>query len=166
MNTETESVAMRNVAFVDCSVHKRFTVLGVTRHWEECLMSTPTLGLDLDGLLDEANELFVFLSGCWPGRVVIVTCRDNRERAAADLKRLGIEYDELVLVRTLDAKAAVIVDHNIDIYFDDQPECLKGISDRVHVFLYRNGGNFNYDEQRWLFSRTTARLIDAENDAP
>ncbi len=69
----------------------------------------PTLGLDLDGCVDEAPIFFRLLSSCWPGKVVVITFRDDRAKAEADLARFGIRYDELVLVDSFDAKAEVII---------------------------------------------------------
>lgn len=118
-----------------------------------------TLGLDLDGLLDEANNFFLTLTRIWPGRIVVISYRRDYPKAESDLDRLGIEYDELVLVESFDAKADVIAEKNVGIYFDDQPEMLKNIPEGVHVMLYRNGGNFDFNDRRWLFSDKTARLI-------
>lgn len=119
----------------------------------------PTLGLDLDGLLDEANDFFHLLTSVWPGHVIIISYRSDYAKAEADLERLGIRYNELVLVDSFDAKADVIAEKEIGVYFDDQPEMLKNIPEGVHVFLYRNGGNFDFDERLWLFSDRTAKLI-------
>jgi len=123
------------------------------------LPSPVNLGLDLDGLLDEATEFFTMLSRIWPGSVVVISYRNDVAKAEADLDRLGIEYDELVLVDSFDAKAGVIAEKNVGVYFDDQPEMLKNIPEGVHVMLYRNGGNFDFDDHRWLFSDRTAKLI-------
>jgi hypothetical protein len=118
-----------------------------------------TLGLDLDGLLDEANEFFKLFATIWPGKVIVISYRDDYAKAEADLERLGMTYDELVLVDSFDAKADVIAEKNVKVYFDDQPEMLKNIPEGVHVFLYRNGGNYDFNRRLWLFSDHTARLI-------
>ena len=99
------------------------------------------------------------LARIWPGNVVIISFRDDVEKAEADLKQLGIEYDELILVDSFDAKATVIANKNVGVYFDDQPEMLKNIPEGVHVLLYRNGGNFDFDDRLWSFSDRTAKLI-------
>ena len=117
------------------------------------------LGLDLDGLLDDANDFFKLLARIWPGLVVVISYRRDYAKAEADLAALGIEYDDLVLVETFDAKADVIAEKNVGVYFDDQPEMLKNIPEGVHVFLYRNGGNYDFNQKLWLFSNRTARLI-------
>ena len=120
---------------------------------------TINLGLDLDGLLDEANDFFRILARIWPGEVVVISYRSDYAKAEADLQQLGIEYDDLVLVDSFDAKAEVIVRKQVGVYFDDQPEMLKNVPHDVHVFLYRNGGNFDFDDRLWLFSERTARLV-------
>jgi len=117
------------------------------------------LGLDLDGLLDEANGFFQLLTKIWPGRVTVISYRTDDDKAKADLAKLGIEYDDLVLVSTFDAKADVIQEKSIGVYFDDQPEMLKNIPEDVHIFLYRNGGNFDFDDRLWLFSERTGRMV-------
>lgn len=117
------------------------------------------LGLDLDGLLDEANDFFKLLAKMWPGNVVVISYRSDYAKTEADLERLRIKYDELVLVNSFDAKADVIAEKNVKVYFDDQPEMLKNVPECVHVFLYRNGGNYDFDDKLWLFSDRTARLI-------
>ena len=123
-------------------------------------LPTPVnLGFDLDGLLDEATDFFKMLARIWPGNVVVISYRNDVAKAEADLDRLGIEYDELVLVDSFDAKADVIAEKQIGVYFDDQPEMLKNIPEGVHVMLYRNGGNFDFDERLWLFSDRTAKLL-------
>lgn len=117
------------------------------------------LGFDLDGLLDEATDFFSLLSRIWPGKVFIISYRNGFAKAEADLRRLGIAYDELVLVDSFDAKADVIAQKNVGIYFDDQPEMLKNIPEDVQVLLFRNGGNFDFEDRRWIFSNRTAKLI-------
>jgi hypothetical protein len=119
----------------------------------------PTLGLDIDGCIDEAPAFFSILTNIWPGRVVIVTYRDNRSKAEADLARLGIRYDELVLVDSFDAKAQVIIEKGVMVYVDDQPEMLKNIPETVAVMLFRNSGNFDYNDNMWMFSRRTGKLV-------
>ena len=138
---------------------KRTSVRQRIRNATDDLPAPVNLGLDLDGLLDEATEFFSMLVRIWPGNVVVISYRNNYGKAETDLERLGIEYDELVLVDSFDAKADVIAEKNIGVYFDDQPEMLKNIPEGVHVMLYRNGGNFDFDERLWLFSDRTAKLL-------
>lgn len=117
----------------------------------------PTLGLDLDGTIDESPEFFKILSKVWPGLVIIITCRNDIEKARADVARFDVYYDELVMVRRLEDKAAVIKEYNVQVYVDDQDECLSNIPDNVTVLKIRNPGNF--DAAKWLYSNDTGENI-------
>ncbi len=63
------------------------------------------------------------------------------------------------MVNSLEAKAQIISEKGILIYFDDQPETLKAIPPTVNVMLVRNGGNFDFDSKLWLMSKQTGRII-------
>ena len=117
----------------------------------------PTLGLDMDGTIDESVEFFSMLSRIWPGKVIIITGRNDRVETINDLREFEIYYDELILVPYLDAKAMVIIDKGVDVYVDDQDECLMDIPDSVTVLKIRNGGNF--DKKKWLYSHATGEQI-------
>ncbi len=123
------------------------------------LTSTPHLGLDLDGVLDESPIFFRLLTAIWPGKVIIVTFRSDRAKAEADLETLGIRYDELILVESFGQKAEVIAEKGILVYIDDQPEALRDIPPTVSVMLMRNGGNFDIDEKLWMMSERTGKLV-------
>ena len=119
----------------------------------------PTLGIDLDGCVDECPVFFQTLTAVWPGDVVVITYRQDREKTVQDLKRFGIRYTRLELVNSLEAKAGVIRDLGILTYFDDQPETLRDILPNVNVMLVRNEGNFDFETKQWLFSEQTGRLV-------
>lgn len=119
----------------------------------------PALGIDLDGCVDECPVFFGTLTAVWPGDVVVITFRQDREKAVQDLKKFGIRYTRLELVNSLEAKAGVIRDLGILTYFDDQPETLRDILPNVNVMLVRNGGNFDFETKQWLFSEQTGRLV-------
>jgi hypothetical protein len=120
---------------------------------------SPTLGLGLDGCIDEAPIFFGILTRLWPGNVIVITLCNDRAKAEADLANYGIRYSELVLVSSLAAKAKVIAEKGVLIYFDDQPETVKHVPSTVNVMLVRNGGNFEFDLRKWLLSKETGRLI-------
>jgi uncharacterized HAD superfamily protein len=117
------------------------------------------LGLDLDGTITEDPKFFSAWTKSWPGRVIIITYRNDREKTILDLERLDIRYDELVLVDRMDGKAAVIAEHGVTMYVDDQPEMLKNVPDGVNVMLFRNEGNFDFADQRWMLSQQTGKLV-------
>jgi len=129
-------------------------------------MSTPstapttlTLGLDLDGVITEAPEFFSAWTHSWPGKVIVITYRNDRQKAIADVESRNIRYDEIILVDRFDAKAEVIRDKGVNIYVDDQPEMLKNISQGCHIMLFRNDGNFDSDDQKWMLSSETGKLV-------
>jgi hypothetical protein len=122
-------------------------------------MPQPSIGLDIDGCIDEAPVFFRILSHNWPGDVFVISYRKERAPAEAVLAKFNIRYDELILVDSLDAKAEVISRRGISIFFDDQPECLKDIDSMRNVFLMRNGGNFDYEDKKWMFSTATGKMV-------
>jgi hypothetical protein len=119
----------------------------------------PALGLDLDGVLDESPIFFRLLTAIWPGKVIIITFRSDRAKAEADLANIGIRYDELVLVESFGQKAEVIVEKGVMVYFDDQPEMLQDVPPTVTVLLFRNEGNFDFEDRKWILSNQTGKLI-------
>ena len=119
----------------------------------------PRLGIDLDGCIDEHPVFFSNLTRCWPGDVHVISFRDDRGKAEADLRNRGIRWDHLTLVSSFDAKAAVIREMGIDVYFDDQPEMLKNVAPECAVMLVRNEGNFDFEDKLWMFSRRTGKIV-------
>ena len=120
------------------------------------------LGLDLDGTITESPEYFALLKKAWKGagaKIFVISYRSDYNKAKEDVERLIGEVDEIILVDSFDAKAAVIKEKNIGVYYDDQPEMMHNIPAGVQVFLVRNGGNFDFDDQRWVMSDKTAKLI-------
>lgn len=120
---------------------------------------THTLGLDLDGVITESPEFFSAWTHSWPGRVVVITYRRDRAKAIADLDERRIRYDEVILVNRFEAKAEVIAELGVTIYVDDQPEMLKHIPCGVQVMLFRNEGNYDFDDKRWMFSGETGKQV-------
>ena len=76
-----------------------------------------------------------------------------------DLEELGIRFDELVLVRSFGEKAEVMVDRGVLVYVDDQPETLQDVPSTVTVMLFRNEGNFDFEDRKWMLSDRTGRFI-------
>ena len=56
-------------------------------------------------------------------------------------------------------KAVEIERLGIGVYFDDQDEMLQHVAEGVTVFKIRNGGNFDLETSKWLFSDQTGRLL-------
>lgn len=100
------------------------------------------IALDIDDTITRHPEFFAFLSASLRDaghRVLIITFRENRDATIADLRKWGIEYDNVVtstLESTLELgvdewKAAVCREHQIDIFFEDDPAVLKHVDDVV-----------------------------------
>lgn len=119
----------------------------------------PALGIDLDGCVDESPRFFGILSQVWPGDVIVVTYRSDRDKAIADLENHGIKFTYVVLVSSFDAKAEVIKEWGINVYIDDQPEMLKNIPPDVSVMMFRNEGNFDFEDRKWMFSDQTGKMV-------
>ncbi len=118
-----------------------------------------TLGLDLDGTITDAPQFFSAWTHSWPGRVVIITYRTDREKTIRDLEQHEIRYDDLVLVDRMDGKAAVIAEYGVTMYVDDQPEILKNVPAGVNVMLFRNDGNYDFGDEHWMLSQQTVKLV-------
>jgi len=118
-----------------------------------------SIGIDLDGCIDEAPDFFRNLSHCWPGEVFVITYRTDQEKARQDVERFGINYTEIILVGSFEQKAEEITKRNIFVYFDDQDEILMHVPESVNVFKIRNGGNFDFDQKKWLYSEQTGRTV-------
>ena len=122
------------------------------------------VGLDLDGLLDERPAFFAFLTAALRAGghfVAVLTYRDpeSRQRTEASLIGWGIVYDELHFARSLADKGRLCRELSIDVYFDDQDECIQDVSEGTTVFKIRNGGNFDFDERKWLSTARLTRLL-------
>jgi hypothetical protein len=121
--------------------------------------NAPAIALDLDGTIDEAPEFFRVLSACWPGKVFVITFRDDREKAERDVASFGIRCDEVIVVRTFEQKAVEIAKRGISVFVDDQDEILMHVPEGVAALKIRNGGNYDFESNQWLYSKTTGRQI-------
>lgn len=119
----------------------------------------PSIGIDIDGVIDEGPIFFSFLSHNWRGKIFIISYRNDLDKAKGVLDKFNIYYDELVLVSSFEEKAKIINEKGISFFFDDQPEMLKDITSSCQVFLVRNEGNFDFDDQKWMLSNKTGKLV-------
>jgi hypothetical protein len=122
------------------------------------------IGLDLDGLLDEHPAFFAFLTAALRAAghfVAILTYRDadSRQRTEGFLAELGVVYDDLHFARSLADKGRLCRELEIDVYFDDQDECIVPVDERTTVFKIRNGGNFDFAERKWLSTAKLTRML-------
>lgn len=120
---------------------------------------SPSIGIDFDGTIDEAPVFFNILSNLWPGKVYIITYRDDLPGIKRDLAAFGIKYTDIVTVNSFPQKAQEIDRLGISVFFDDMDEVLKHVKSNVTVLKIRNEGNFDYDDKRWVYSEDTGRQI-------
>lgn len=115
----------------------------------------PTLGIDINGCVDEAPILFQLLTKYWPGKVYVISIGNDYDKTKAYLDRKNIRCDELILVNSMEEKAEVIGRKGIMTFIDDQPEFLTKVREECHVMLFRNGNNFDYNDKKWTFTDRT-----------
>lgn len=101
-----------------------------------------TIGIDIDGTITRCPAFFALISHALIAaghRVVIVTFREDRESAAADLGGWGVAYSELVTwsfagnagLDMFAWKGAVCAERGIEILFDDDPQVLSALPANV-----------------------------------
>ena len=86
----------------------------------------------------------------------------RRRSACADggsAGEAGHRHDELHFARSLEDKGRLCRELAIDIFFDDQDECIVPVDERTLVCKIRNGGNFDFDERKWLSTGRLTRLL-------
>jgi len=119
----------------------------------------PSLGIDLDGTIDESPVFFSILSHVWPGKVYVITFRNDVDGIIEALKKFNIKVTDIVMVATFEQKAKEIDRLGISVFFDDMDECLKNVAPNCTVMKIRNEGNFDYDDKLWVYSDKTGKLI-------
>lgn len=119
----------------------------------------PSLGIDLDGTIDEAPLFFSILSHVWPGKVYVITYRNDMYGIIEALKNFNIKVTDVIMVNSFEQKAREVARLGISVFFDDMDECLKDVAPNCTVMKIRNEGNFDYNDKLWLFSDKTGKLI-------
>jgi hypothetical protein len=122
------------------------------------------VGLDIDGLLDERPEFFALLSSALKAGghfVAVLTFRfpAREEHTRRQLAEWGVVYDELHFAQSLSDKGRLCRELHIDIYFDDQDECVVTVDESTTVFKIRNGGNFDFASKRWLSTSALTQVL-------
>jgi uncharacterized HAD superfamily protein len=123
-----------------------------------------TIALDIDGTISERPAFFALLAAAFRAaghRVIVLTYRDPA-RAAVTREQLaawGVGFDDLVIAPSLEGKGRLCAAHAVDVFFDDQDECIADVPESVLVFKVRNGGNFAFDSRRWLSTAKLTELI-------
>lgn len=119
----------------------------------------PSIGIDLDGTIDESPLFFSILSHVWPGKVYVITYRNDAEGIVEALKKFNIKVTDVVMVASFEQKAKEIARLGISVFFDDMDECLKNVAPNCTVMKIRNEGNFDYDDKMWLYSDKTGKPV-------
>lgn len=104
------------------------------------------IGLDLDGTITDAPEFFSLLTNLFTPQheVHIITYRDdNKEDVAAELKSYGITFTDIHLPpwEEKDApawKRKIAKELDLDVMFEDSPEVLDQMPDKVKRFWICN----------------------------
>ena len=122
------------------------------------------VALDIDGTISERPEFFAVLSAALRATghsVIVLTYRDSDrvDATKAQLVTWGVQFDQLVIAPSLESKGALCGELGVDLLFDDQDECIAAVPERVLVCKVRNGGNFDFAQQRWLSTAKLTRLI-------
>jgi uncharacterized HAD superfamily protein len=122
------------------------------------------VALDIDGTISEHPEFFAMLSSALRAaghHVIVLTYRDPARDAATrdQLHAWGVEFDDLVIASSLETKGECCAAHEIDLFFDDQDECIANVPERVLVCKIRNGGNFDFARRQWLSTAKLTRLL-------
>ncbi len=117
------------------------------------------IAFDLDGTITEAPEFFSTLSKLWNDDVYVITYRNDRSKAVAELKKLDIRFTDVILVKSFEEKAEIVRRLGIGMYFDDMPEMLKQMPKEAGICLFRNEGNFDFDDRRWMLSNETGKIV-------
>ncbi len=73
--------------------------------------------------------------------------------------RWGVVFDELVIAESLEAKGELCGTHGVNLFFDDQDECIATVPECVLVCKVRNGGNFDFARQQWISTGRLTRLL-------
>ena len=122
------------------------------------------VALDIDGTISEHPEFFVMLSSSLRavGHYILVLTYRNPAQDAATRQQLaawGIAFDELAVAPSLEAKGELCALHGVDLFFDDQDECIVDVPESVVVCKVRNGGNFDFDRRQWVSTERLTRLL-------
>jgi uncharacterized HAD superfamily protein len=122
------------------------------------------VALDIDGTISEHPDFFAVLSSALRAsghQIVVLTYRDpaRNEETKRQLASWGIVFDELVITTSLESKGELCEELEVDLFFDDQDECITKVPERVLVCKVRNGGNFDFSRQLWLSTAKLTKLI-------
>lgn len=126
-------------------------------------MNNLKIGIDIDGTIDATPQSIQFFRLLTKhlfdhAEIFIITNREpgTESSVAQELQELGIQYHHLKITGN---KASYIIEHGIDILFEDTDEYFLELDEKVTVFKIREDGNFSFDEHRWIGSDRTTKMI-------
>jgi hypothetical protein len=101
-----------------------------------------TLGLDIDGTITRHPTFFAWLARTLRDgghRVIVITFRESRDSAIADLAAWGLPFDELITWSFADNagedmlawKGRICAERGVEILFDDDPGVLCRLGPKV-----------------------------------
>ena len=118
------------------------------------------IAIDLDNTITQYPDFFRCLTSLMmhPHEVHIVTARDPEGRAQTEqaLAALGIHFDQLAIT---DDKQRYIMQHHIDVFFEDMDEHIVGLPESVAVFKVREPLNYDFNTHQWIYAGRTGRPI-------
>jgi hypothetical protein len=93
--------------------------------------------------------------------VAVLTYRDPpwQRRTEEQLLGWGVAYDALHFAATLEDKGRLCRELALDVFFDDQDECIVPVDATTLVLKVRNGGNFDFTGRCWLSTSRLTRLL-------
>ena len=94
-------------------------------------------------------------SGC---QVHIVTDRPpgTEDNVKELLAEYGIKYHKIMITRN---KGQYIREQGIEVLFDDTDEYFVDLPEEIAVFKVRQHYNFDFHENKWLFSDRTGKKV-------
>jgi hypothetical protein len=117
---------------------------------EERSTMEPAIALDIDGTISQAPDFFAHLSQHWPGKVYVITFREDLKEAQTKLDNWGIRYDELIRTSVHVSKADLMETRaDIRYFFEDMDYAIQDVPEQITCFKVRNEENFDFDEGKW-----------------
>ena len=104
------------------------------------------IGFDIDDTITRHPQFFAVISKALVAaghRVIIITFREDRDSAEAELRKWGIAYDGL-MTSSLDTalehgvdewKAEACRQHGVEVFFEDDPAVLSHLDDSVVAMM-------------------------------
>jgi len=110
------------------------------------------IGIDLDATITAYPAFFSSFSKAMHAQghtIYIIT--DRPDDAEPEIKQIlvqcGITYDHIEIT---DDKASFIIDHHVEVLFDDMDRYFVDLPESVAVFKVRQHYNFDFDDHKWL----------------